>query len=184
MKIFLIRHATPDWGRKDVPYDIHPGPQLSPKGEQEAEALAAYLKSEGVVRLYYSPFERAAQTAQLVAAANGISCVEDRGLAEWRLVAEPEPQVRQRMIAVFERAAKESLELGPIGLVSHGGPTALLLLALGINKDELATYRRKFDTTNPLPPAGAWKVERSPEGTGFVFRLAFTPMLNWSVAAD
>ena len=65
MKIFLVRHASPDWTRTDIPYDIPPGPPLSPKGEKEAAALAEYLKSEGVVKLYYSPFERSASTAKM-----------------------------------------------------------------------------------------------------------------------
>jgi broad specificity phosphatase PhoE len=38
MKIFLIRHANPDWHRKDIPYDIVPGPLLAPKGERGAGA--------------------------------------------------------------------------------------------------------------------------------------------------
>src|SRR5690242_17710410 len=120
MKIFLVRHATPDWEHNDIPYDIQPGPKLSPKGEQEAQALADFLKSQGVVRLLYSPFERGARTAQIVAIANGIPSLAEEELAEWPMSSEPEIQVRQRMASVFGRAARESTELGPIGLVSHG----------------------------------------------------------------
>lgn len=161
MKIFLLRHASPDWKRKDIPYDILPGPELLPKGEREAQALADYLKPEGLAKLYYSPFERAARTAKIVAAAHGIPALEEKRLAEWRGVDEAEAQVRARMISTFERAAEESAQVGPIALVSHGGPIALLLLELGIDPNLLAPYRRMFDTTNPLPPAGAWKVEKA-----------------------
>ncbi len=175
MKIFLVRHATPDWTRKDIPYDIQPGPMLSPKGEKEAQSLAEFLKSEGVVRLYYSPFERAARTAKIVSAANAIPCVEEIGLAEWRQVDESESQVRQRMSSVFARVTREGPELGPIGLVSHGGPIASLLLELGIKKDELTSYRKKFDTTNPLPPAGVWKVEQVNGEDRWNFQLVFIP---------
>src|SRR5215217_931307 len=108
MKIFLVRHATPDWEHNDLPYDIQPGPNLSPKGEREAEALAHFLKSRGVVRLLYSPFDRGARTAQIIAAANGIPSVADEELAEWPMAAEPEIHVRQRMSSVFRRAARES----------------------------------------------------------------------------
>src|SRR5215208_4557491 len=146
MKIFLVRHATPDWEHNDIPYDIQPGPRLSLQGEREAEALATFLKSQGVVRLFYSPFERGSRTAQIVAAANGIPSVEEEGLAEWPMDTEPEIHVRQRMSSVFGRAARESVELGPTALVSHGGPIALLLLELGINQDQLAPYRTMFDT--------------------------------------
>jgi 2,3-bisphosphoglycerate-dependent phosphoglycerate mutase len=175
MKIFLLRHATPDWSRKDIPYDILPGPELSPKGEAEAQALAEFIKLEGLKKLYTSPFERAAQTAKIVAAANGIPCIEEQGISEWRGVDESESQVRARMSSVFERVAQESTKLGPIGLVSHGGPIALLLLELGFPHDELAPYRKMFDTTNPLPPAGAWKIKRVSDEDNWDFQLVFTP---------
>lgn len=178
MKIFLVRHARPDWDRKDIPYDILPGPALLPKGEKEAQTLAEFLKSEGVSKLYYSPFERSASTAKIVAAINDIPCIEEKGLSEWRGVDESEAQVRERMLHIFEGAAKESEDVGPIGLVSHGGPIELLLLALGMDKEDLAPYRKKFDTTNPLPPAGAWKVEQLPDHNGWKFELAFTPNVS------
>ena len=175
MKIFLIRHARPDWDRKDIPYDIVPGPALLLQGEKESRALGEFLKSENVARLYYSPFERAARTAKIVALANGIPCFEEKRLAEWRLADEAEALVRKRARSIFEDAARESEQLGPIGLVSHGGPIALLLLELGIDKDVLAPYRKMFDTTNPLPPAGAWKVEKIRDDELWLFQLAFTP---------
>ena len=178
MKIFLVRHARPDWDRKDIPYDILPGPALLPQGEKEAKALAEFLKAEGVVKLYYSPFERSAKTAKIASAINDIPCIEEKGLAEWSGVDESEAQVRERMLHIFECAAKESEDVGPIGLVSHGGPIELLLLALGMDKEELAPYRKKFDTTNPLPPAGAWKVEQVPDNDGWKFELAFTPNVS------
>jgi broad specificity phosphatase PhoE len=178
MKIFLIRHATPNWEHTGIPYDIPPGPALAPKGEKEAEALAEFLKSEGVVKLYCSPFERGARTARIVSGINEIPCAENQDLAEWREVDEPETHVRERMISIFERVLKESEETGPIGLVSHGGPIALLLLELGINKDDLEPYRRKFDTTNPLPPAGVWEIERKDAKEQWNFRLVFIPKVH------
>jgi broad specificity phosphatase PhoE len=175
MKVFLIRHASPDWERRDIPYDIHPGPMLTPRGEKEAEALADFLQQQGLVRLYHSPFERAARTARIVAAQNGIPAVEEPGLAEWRAIDEPESRVRLRMMSVFQQAARESMDGGPTGLVSHGGPIALLLLELGIPKEELAKYRTMFDTTNPLPPAGAWQVEKNEGQERWKFTMAFRP---------
>lgn len=148
---------------------------LTLKGEQEAEALAEFLKKQGLVKLYHSPFERAAKTARIVAALNGIPAVVEPGLAEWRSADEPENRVRQRMVSIFHQAARESVDSGPTGLVSHGGPIALLLLALGIPKEELAKYRTLFDTTNPLPPAGAWQVEKDDGQAGWRFEMAFRP---------
>ena len=175
LEIFLIRHASPDWNRADIPYDIPPGPPLSSKGEKEAEALAAFLKTQGVVKLYYSPFERSVRTARVISALNGIPCMEDKRLSEWREVDELETQVRERMSSIFDRAAKESAEIGPIGLVTHAGPVTFLLQELGIDPDELALYRKMFDQPNPLPPAGAWKAEQDPGEYSWNLKLEFIP---------
>ena len=178
MKIFLVRHASPEWGHKHVPYDIPPGPILSSKGEKEAQAVAEFLKSQGVVKIYYSPFERSARTAKIVSEVIGIPAVEEKDLFEWREIDEPEHLVRTRMSSVVERIARESENVGTIGLVSHGGPIALLMLELGINQDEIAPYRKMFDTTNPLPPAGVWKIEKNPGEDRWNFQLVFTPKVN------
>ena len=176
MKIFLIRHATPNWNRKDIPYDIFPGPLLTPKGEKEAEALAAFLKSEGVGKLYHSPFARAAKTAQIISAINRIPCVEESRLAEWRMQEETEIQVRRRMKAIFDQSLAEVAGMGSIGLVSHGGPIGALLQELGIDSNALAVYRTRFDTTNPLPPGAAWQVERKDgKNSSWNFSLKFIP---------
>ena len=174
MKIFLLRHATPNLERKDIPYDILPGPELSPKGVVEAHRLGDFLKLEGLQKLYSSPFERAAFTARIIADINGIPFIEEPRLVEWRMVDEPEANVRKRMISIFQQSVEESAEFGPVGLVSHGGPLALLLLELGFPREKLAPYRKMFDTTNPLPPAGAWKIEQG-IGVAWNFELAFTP---------
>jgi broad specificity phosphatase PhoE len=175
MKVFLIRHASPDWERRDIPYDILPGPMLTRKGEEEARVLAEFLKSVKVARLYYSPFERAATTAKIVAVLNGIPAFEEPGLAERRVVDEPKDRVRQRMVSVFQRAAQESTNGSFTGLVSHGGPIALLLQELGMPREELAKYRTMFDTTNPLPPAGVWQVEQENGDESWRFALVFRP---------
>ncbi len=178
MKIFLVRHATPDWNRINIPYDILPGPLLSPKGKKEARKLAVFLKSQGVVKLYHSPFERAAKTAQIISVVNGIPCVEEVRLREWRMQDEDEIQVRARMKATFDESYMEAAGTGPIGLVSHGGPIALLLQELAVDPDKLAFYRTRFDTTNPLPPAGVWEVERNKNNNSWSLRLRFIPSLS------
>lgn len=178
MKIFLLRHASPDWGRKDIPYDIPPGPPLSPKGEKEAEQLAEFLRSQKVAKLYHSPFERTSKTAQIIGGLNQIPCVEDPRLAEWRGNVEREDEAKARMRAVFNTALQESSDLGPIGLVSHGGPIGVLLQDLGVDGDELAAYRKKFDTTNPLPPAGAWEAEWDEIKESWNLSLIFIPSAN------
>lgn len=174
-KIFLVRHASPAWDLKHIPYDIHPGPPLSPKGEQEAEALAEFLKAQGAVKLYYSPFERSARTAQIVSSRNRIPCAEDIRLAEWRSVDEKGDKVSERMSLVFDAISRESAVIGPIGLVSHGSPIAFLLLTLGMEKDTLSHFRKKFDGSNPLPPAGVWAAESIEDNKIWNLNLIFTP---------
>ena len=180
-KIYLVRHASPDLTLKHIPYDIHPGPPLSPKGEKEAEALADFLKGQGVVKLYYSPFARSARTAQIVSARSGIPCVEEKRLAEWRKADEKEDKAAERMSLVFDDIARESAVTGPVALVSHGGPLACLLLSLGIEKDTLSAFRKKFDGSNPLPPAGVWAAEWIEEATTWDLNLLFTPAMEEEV---
>jgi broad specificity phosphatase PhoE len=177
-RIFLIRHATPDWTRTDIPYDIPPGPSLSLKGEMEAAALADFVRGQGVVKLYHSPFERAARTARVISVRNGIPRVEDARLAEWREETERGAQVQERMAAVFALAIKESATLGPIALVTHAGPVTFLLQELAIDPTELAEYQNMFDNPNPLPPAGAWMVEPGSGPNYWNLSLEFIPKVS------
>jgi broad specificity phosphatase PhoE len=181
IKIFLVRHATPDWKLKHIPYDIHPGPPLSIKGEQEAEAVAAFLKAQGVVKLYSSPFERSNRTAQIISTLNKIPCTEEIRLAEWRAVDEKEDKLRERMSGVFDEISRESAVIGPIALVSHGSPIAFLLLTLGLDKDQLSQYRKKFDGSNPLPPAGVWAAEWNEVNKTWNLKLIFIPLITEEV---
>ena len=174
-KIFLVRHASPDGGLKDIPYDIHPGPPLSPKGEREAEELAGFLQTQGVVKLYYSPFERSARTAQIIAACNRIPAVAEKRLAEWREADELGEAVRERMSLVFDDIASENAVIGPIALVSHGGPITFLLLALGMEEDQLAVFRKRFDGYNPLPPGGVWSAEWNADTKAWSLNLVYIP---------
>ena len=174
-KIFLVRHASPDWNLRHIPYDIHPGPPLSPKGEQEAEALAEFLEAQGTVKLYHSPFERSTRTAQIISTNNNIPSMEEKRLAEWREVDEMGDKVSERMSLVFDEISRESAGIGPIGLVSHGGPIAFLLLALGMEKDQLSEFRKKFDGSNPLPPAGVWAAEWNEDNEIWNLNLVFIP---------
>lgn len=180
-KIFLARHATPDFTVKNLPYDIHPGPPLSSTGEAQAAALAEFLHSESVNKVYHSPFERAARTAQIIAARNHVVAMEDIRLAEWREIAESSASVQERMLQIFDELVTESVVVGSIALVSHGGPIALLIQGLGIDPEVLAAYRQKFDTTNPLPPAGAWSADWNVERRYWDLELVFTPPLEKNV---
>ena len=77
-RVILARHATPDWNRRDIPYDIPPGPELTPAGEREALALGEFLRAQGATRVYHSPLERTLRTASLAASV----CGADTQIAE------------------------------------------------------------------------------------------------------
>ena len=79
------------------------------------------------------------------------------------------------MSLVFDDIARESAVIGPVALLSHSAPIAFLLLALGMEKDTLALFKKKFDGSNPLSPAGVWAAEWNEEAKTWDLKLAFTP---------
>lgn len=173
MSIYLIRHALPDWTRSDIPYHQPPGPSLTPQGLQEAQQLSFFLKNAGVQRLLVSPLERALQTAQIVARISKIHYEIHAGLIEWQ-PEDSEESVRARICPVFELAHTLSRQAGPVGLVTHGGPIAVLLSNLGMDAATLAG-QRVFDHGNPVPTAGVWQAFPN-EFTGeWALSLVFQP---------
>lgn len=172
--VFLVRHATPDWSRTDIRYDIPPGPPLTPRGEQEATHLGAFLAAQGVVRLYASPLERTLRTAELAAHALATHPEQDDHLAEWRH-GEGDDQVLARFRPRLQHAFDESGRTGPIALVTHGGPIRLLLTEVGLDHAEVNHYRRQFDHDNPVPPAGVWRLRREHTGRLLKPELVHTP---------
>ncbi len=172
--IYLVRHATPDWSRTDIPYHIPPGPPLVPQGEAEAAELARYLREAGVARLLASPLERTRRTAEIVASVTEAPLQVDDALAEWA-PHEQTDHIRTRFWPVWERAIAISLQSGPVVLVTHGGPIGFFLDELGLPKDTLAYFKRTFDRGNPVPPAGVWKAARPAAGEPWDLHLAFVP---------
>ena len=61
MRIYLIRHASPDY-ETDT---------LTPAGREEGRALVTYLKTLGVDEIYASPYGRTRETAQMTGDALG-----------------------------------------------------------------------------------------------------------------
>jgi broad specificity phosphatase PhoE len=173
-RVYLCRHATPDWSRTDIRYDVPPGPPLLAQGEAEAAHLGDFLRQAGVYKLYYSPLERTKRTALIAAERAGAAAHEDAQLAEWRH-GEDGKTVLERIRALWENAVQESSQNAPIALVTHGGPVAALLEDLKLDIAELNFYRNQFDRHNPLPPAGAWLTTRSSHDVRWQLELAFTP---------
>lgn len=172
--VYLARHASPDWTRTDIRYDIPPGPPLTKQGEEEATRLGEFLRERGVVKVYASPMERTRRTAEIAAQVAAIPWSESHEIGEWRR-EEQFGAVLERIRPFWELACTESRTIGPIALVSHGGPVLSLLEHLRVDPAVLTHYRDQFDHRNPLPPAGAWLTSRDALDSFWDARLVFTP---------
>ncbi|MFM8320185.1 MAG: histidine phosphatase family protein [Chloroflexota bacterium] len=168
--LYLIRHATPDWDRKDIPYHLPPGPELTVLGQAEARALGAYLCETGVQRLYASPLERTLRTACIAGEAGGAQVIVDERLSEWQ-PGESLDEVSRRILPAVDEILAEAAGR-PVGLVTHGGPVEAILLGLGM---ALPKDARRYDRGNLLPPAGAWRADYHAEQGGWRFGLVFIP---------
>lgn len=82
MRLFIIRHADPDY----------PNDTITPRGHLEARALARRLATIGLDRIYSSPLGRARATASYAAEAVGLPVTIEDWLAElagWQMAREP-----------------------------------------------------------------------------------------------
>jgi broad specificity phosphatase PhoE len=172
-KVYIVRHASPDWTRDDIPYHLPPGPPLVEKGLEEAHALGSFFKEAGVSLLLTSPLERCQHTAQIAAREAHAEVQVIHELME-KQPGEDWEHIHRRLMPVFERAAKESRRNGAVALVTHGEPAAVLLHSLGMPKARLQE-QRIFDHGNPLPPSGAWLAVRNESQQSWNLRMAYLP---------
>ncbi|MGL4651060.1 MAG: histidine phosphatase family protein, partial [Caldilineaceae bacterium] len=161
--VLIARHATPDWSRRDIPYDIPPGPPLTAQVEAEAEKLGSFLREQGVRKIYASPLVRTLKTAEIAARVAGAPVAVAHEIAEWRR-DENEALVLERVRSFWLRAVSESRTRGPVTIVTHGGCVLAMLNWLGLPAGEINHYRDQFDHRNPLPPAAAWLTREAPLG--------------------
>jgi broad specificity phosphatase PhoE len=172
--VYLIRHATPDWNRTDLPYAVLPGPPLTPQGVDEAMQLGYFLREAGVSQILTSPFERAVHTARIAAGVASVSLEPQEALAEWQ-TGEDAASIRARVWPAWEQACARSQQAGPVALVTHGGPISFLLEELGLAKHVLEQHKRRYDRNNPLPPGGVWKATLLAPGAAWDLQLVFVP---------
>lgn len=172
--LYLARHATPDRTRTDIPYFTPPGPPLTAQGESEAAELGAFFRAAGMRHILSSPMERAHRTAQIAAEHASLPLTLAEGLIEWK-PGEKDAEIKTRLWPVWEHALTLSEADGPVAMVSHGGPIAVLLAELGMEQSVIDHYKSLFDNRNPLPPAGVWEAARPDPSGAWQLRLAFTP---------
>ena len=180
--LYLVRHATPDWTRTDIPYHLPPGPPLTPLGESEAAQLGEFLRDMGVRRCLHSPLERCARTAAIAAEVAGATLELDTRLAEIRPEEKP-ADILARVWPVWLAASQAAMAGETLALITHGGPTSTLLTELGLSAKDMAHYQAKFDRRNPLPPAGAWRALRPTPDGPWSLGLAFTPQVDQKAKA-
>jgi broad specificity phosphatase PhoE len=190
-ELILMRHGETEWardgrhtGRTDVP--------LTPRGEEQARALAPLLAEREVVRTLVSPAQRARRTAELA----GLSPVEtDERLWEWDygayegrttpeiredrpgwylwrdgvLGGETAEQVAARVDGVLERA-RPLLDDGDVALAAHGHVLRILTARwLGLPPVDGRLFRLDTGTLSTLgtehdePVISSWNV---PERNG------------------
>lgn len=181
--LYLARHATPDWNRKDIRYDIPPGPDLVAQGEQEATRLGDFLRDAGVRRIFASPLVRTRRTAEIAGAIAGASVTIDDAIREYTR-EENDQLVYERLLPRVETLFAEAIAAGPIAIVTHGGPVRVMLERLGLGSDELWHYRRQFDHQNPLPPAAAWKLTQGNNAWRMDFAFSPTPYTDYLPAVS
>lgn len=177
-KIYLIRHATPDWERRDLAYHLVPGPPLTEQGRAEAIALGHFLQGAGVDQLLCSPLERCLDTARIASGIVGVDFRIDERLREWQPGESPET-VRARMAETFQTEwgnmhYGSNNGIAARGVVTHGGPIGALLEWLGLEPAVLQAHRI-YDHNNPLPPAAAWEIDRDGGEARWQMNLAFIP---------
>jgi broad specificity phosphatase PhoE len=183
--VYLVRHATPDWTRNDIPYHLPPGPALVDAGKNEAILLRRFLRNAGVRLIAASPLERCLQTARLVTDPRVNSHVEAAiPLETWPALMELQPgenapSMRSRFWPAFLAAWAITEYVGDVAVVTHGGPISFLLEEFGVDPVRLKSVY-EFDHHNPVPPAGAWRVTRAARNAPWQMELVFIPAdLTW-----
>jgi alpha-ribazole phosphatase/probable phosphoglycerate mutase len=93
-KVLLVRHGETEWNAiRRV--QGHLDSALSERGRQQAEAVAAHLKSVPLQAIYSSDLSRARDTAAPIAAAHGLTAVtscdlREKSYGEWEGLTEAE----------------------------------------------------------------------------------------------
>lgn len=172
--VYLARHATPDWHRTDIRYDVAPGPDLVPQGEAEAAQLGDFLHRAGVTRIVASPLVRTRRTAEIAGAIAGAPVIIDDAVREYSR-EENDQLVYARFLPALSTLLAEAAFTGPVAIVTHGGPIRVMLENLGLDRNELWHYRRQFDHQNPLPPAAVWELTHPLPDQPWQMRMVFSP---------
>jgi broad specificity phosphatase PhoE len=168
-EIYLIRHAAPDRGAR-IPYNLPPGPPLTPDGQREAAQAAARLEGRGIELLLTSPFLRTTATAEVIAARLHLEARPVEALREGA-PGETLDQIQARVAELLHQV--DDGPHGCVALVTHGACVRGVLLHTTSGRIDLGGH--VYDSGNNTPTAGIWHgriVERR-----WHWELAFRPNL-------
>jgi broad specificity phosphatase PhoE len=122
-EIILMRHGETDWNAEGR-VQGQDGPGLNAAGRQQAEAAAQSLRGTRIDAIYASDLPRAAETAQIVAAAlnhpplNHDARLREQHLGEWQGL--PYTDYKERITSLREFFAEQ-----PLGAAPPGGESRL-----------------------------------------------------------
>jgi 2,3-bisphosphoglycerate-dependent phosphoglycerate mutase len=168
-EIYLVRHAAPDRST-GVPYNILPGPPLTPDGEREAEQAGAWLAERGLEHMLASPFARTRATAEAIAGRANLPLTFVDALREGG-PGEKLEQIRARVVELL--AQVEDSPLRRVAFVTHGACIRALLQHTTDNRIDLAGH--VYDNGNCAPTAGIWRGVRGDDC--WKWEPAFRPAL-------
>jgi probable phosphoglycerate mutase len=173
---WYLRHGETDWNAQNLAQgnvDTH----LNERGLQQARDAAALLSGRGIVSLVASPFRRAHQTAEIVAAALGLPIQTEDDLhevgfgvmegkpmlADWfnDWVAEkstPEggetfAELRIRAVGALNRALDRP---APVLVIAHGALFRALRSAMGLAPDVRLANASATHCAPPPVPGEPW----------------------------
>ncbi|MBI2583906.1 MAG: histidine phosphatase family protein [Candidatus Aenigmarchaeota archaeon] len=147
---YLVRHGETEWNLKKI-HQGHMDSPLTDKGKEDAEEKGKILQNRGIKIIYSSDLGRASQTAEIINSflhlpVSYISKLRERnfGVCNGRPAAEVEkalgdfwdlnkaPQGGENLHQIRDRALSfitelERKETGPVLIVTHEGPTRIVL---------------------------------------------------------
>jgi 2,3-bisphosphoglycerate-dependent phosphoglycerate mutase len=156
MKLYLIRHATPELEKY---HNLPPGPPLGSKGKEEAQKIAVWLSRKEIQRVVCSDFLRVQETV--------LPFIQ---VSPAKLKIETHVALRERDTSLEEhislvRRVREWLDdnLGqiqtvPHAIFSHCGPINMLLEALD-PQGNILQYPFKCPFGCLTPKAGIWELD-------------------------
>ncbi len=146
VEILLVRHGASEAAVDGQPFEVLEGqadPSLSPKGEEQARAVATFLADQPLQALFITPLCRTAQTAVPIAEATG-------------LAAEVVPELREVHLG--------ELDGGAFRIALHEGNPIVPEVFARERWDVIPGAERMEDLAERTRAGIEWIVERVPAG--------------------